>query len=121
MPAALVRRVSCTTAANTGWWPCRSSVWYVKLETPFHNKGGVVCKALAGAASVYGQKICRHKRACTGIAGAYGVGLWLTMLPDAGSRGRFCADLSVGAVSVGPEAGGRGIGARVSGLHLHAK
>jgi len=39
-----------------------------------------------------------------GIAGAYGVGLWLTMLPDAGSRGRFCADMSVGAVSVGPEA-----------------
>eukprot|EP00962_Isochrysis_galbana_P058630 scaffold31794_cov107-Isochrysis_galbana.AAC.14 len=39
-----------------------------------------------------------------GIAGAYGAGLWLTMLPDAGSRGRFGPDMSVGAVSAGPEA-----------------
>eukprot|EP00962_Isochrysis_galbana_P016000 scaffold4572_cov130-Isochrysis_galbana.AAC.2 len=39
-----------------------------------------------------------------GIAGAFCMGLELTMLPDAGSRGRFCADMSVGAVSAGPEA-----------------
>eukprot|EP00962_Isochrysis_galbana_P033929 scaffold11428_cov105-Isochrysis_galbana.AAC.11 len=40
-----------------------------------------------------------------GIAGAIGMGLGLTMLPNAGSRGRFCADMSVGgAVSAGPEA-----------------
>jgi len=39
-----------------------------------------------------------------GIAGAYGAGLWLTMLPDAESRGRFGPDMSVGAVSAGPEA-----------------
>eukprot|EP00962_Isochrysis_galbana_P047083 scaffold19149_cov146-Isochrysis_galbana.AAC.4 len=32
------------------------------------------------------------------------MGLELTMLSDAGSRGRFCADMSVGAVSAGPEA-----------------
>eukprot|EP00962_Isochrysis_galbana_P056902 scaffold29045_cov118-Isochrysis_galbana.AAC.1 len=38
------------------------------------------------------------------IAGAFYTGLELTMLPDAGSRGRFCADMSVGAVSAGPEA-----------------
>eukprot|EP00962_Isochrysis_galbana_P003832 scaffold1072_cov118-Isochrysis_galbana.AAC.3 len=38
------------------------------------------------------------------IAGAFCTGLELTMLPDAGSRGRFCADMSVGAVSAGPEA-----------------
>eukprot|EP00962_Isochrysis_galbana_P007478 scaffold2020_cov107-Isochrysis_galbana.AAC.8 len=56
-----------------------------------------------------------------GIAGAIGMGLGLTMLPDAGSHGRFCADMSVGAVSAGPEAEEAGSGARVSGLHLHAK
>jgi len=39
-----------------------------------------------------------------GIAGAYCMGLELTMLPDAGSRGHFCADMSVGDVSAGPEA-----------------
>eukprot|EP00962_Isochrysis_galbana_P031396 scaffold10233_cov128-Isochrysis_galbana.AAC.2 len=32
------------------------------------------------------------------------MGIGLTMLPGAGSRGRFCADMSVGAVSAGPEA-----------------
>eukprot|EP00962_Isochrysis_galbana_P003927 scaffold1105_cov140-Isochrysis_galbana.AAC.6 len=42
---------------HTEWGPsvCR-------LETPTH-KGGVVCKALAGSASVCGQKDCRHKLA----------------------------------------------------------
>eukprot|EP00962_Isochrysis_galbana_P018295 scaffold5286_cov106-Isochrysis_galbana.AAC.1 len=39
-----------------------------------------------------------------GIAGAYCTGLELTVLSDAGSRGRFSADMSVGAVSAGPEA-----------------
>eukprot|EP00962_Isochrysis_galbana_P033394 scaffold11162_cov113-Isochrysis_galbana.AAC.7 len=38
------------------------------------------------------------------IAGAFCTGLELTVLSDAGSRGRFCADMSVGAVSAGPEA-----------------
>eukprot|EP00962_Isochrysis_galbana_P054360 scaffold25864_cov140-Isochrysis_galbana.AAC.5 len=39
-----------------------------------------------------------------GIAGSFCMGLELTMLPDAGSRGRFYADMSVGVVSAGPEA-----------------
>eukprot|EP00962_Isochrysis_galbana_P037215 scaffold12970_cov113-Isochrysis_galbana.AAC.6 len=38
------------------------------------------------------------------IARAFCTGLELTVLSDAGSRGRFCADMSVGAVSAGPEA-----------------
>eukprot|EP00962_Isochrysis_galbana_P030725 scaffold9976_cov121-Isochrysis_galbana.AAC.3 len=53
------------------------------------------------------------------IAGAIGMGLGLTMLPDAGSRGRFCADMSVEAVSAGPEAeeGGRASAGSTSMLH----
>jgi len=55
-----------------------------------------------------------------GIAGAIGMGLGLTMLPDAGSRGRFCADMSVGAVSAGPEAEEAGR-ASAGSTSIHAK
>lgn len=81
----------------------------------------VVCKALAGSASVCGQKNCRHRLWLAGIAGAFCTGLELTMLPDAGSRGRFCADMSVGAVSAGPEAEEAGRASAGSTSMLHAK
>eukprot|EP00962_Isochrysis_galbana_P018345 scaffold5296_cov105-Isochrysis_galbana.AAC.9 len=54
-----------------------------------------------------------------GIAGAIGMRLGLNMLPDAGSRGRFCADMSVGAVSAGPEAEEAGR-ASAGSIHLNA-
>lgn len=50
------------------------------------------------------------------IAGALGAALWLTMLPDAGTRGRFCADICLSGLCRSAQRP-----AHVSGLQLHAK
>eukprot|EP00962_Isochrysis_galbana_P033480 scaffold11206_cov117-Isochrysis_galbana.AAC.21 len=51
----------------------------------------------------------------SGVAEAFGVALWLTMLPCAGSRGCFGDEWISMTMSVGPEAEGRRSNARVSG------
>jgi len=66
-----------------------------------------MCKALAGSGRrVSGQVICRHKLALQHRWGKWHVGLGLTLLSCAGSRGRFGDDGIPMSMSFGTEAEG---------------
>eukprot|EP00962_Isochrysis_galbana_P046749 scaffold18898_cov116-Isochrysis_galbana.AAC.2 len=61
----------------------------------------------AGAAGGRGIAMClKLSTWLSGIAGAKSMALWLTILPCAGSRGRFGDDWIPISMSVGPEAEG---------------
>eukprot|EP00962_Isochrysis_galbana_P009896 scaffold2741_cov134-Isochrysis_galbana.AAC.12 len=65
-----------------------------------------MCKALAGIGRCALDSITVVSDWLSGIAEGFGVALWLTMLPCAGSRGRFGDDGIPMTVSFGTEAEG---------------
>jgi len=65
-----------------------------------------MCKALAGIGRCCGHWTLEQQNWLSGLTEAFEVALWLTMLPCAGSRGRFGDEWISMTMSFGAEAEG---------------